>query len=53
MAPLVPVAVDGPGGMLEVLPLEQSHGFSTSLGFRAGPAAYSNDAVALPDSTFA
>lgn len=53
MVPLVPVAVDGPGGVLEVLPLEQSHGFSTSLGFRAGPAAYSNDVVALPDASFA
>ena len=38
MAPLMPVTIDGPGGALEVLPLEQDHGFSRSLGFRAGPA---------------
>ncbi len=53
MAPLVPLAIDGPGGVLELLPLEQSHGFSTSLGFRSGDAAYSNDVVSMPDETFA
>jgi phosphoribosyl 1,2-cyclic phosphate phosphodiesterase len=39
--------------MLEVLPLEQDHGFSPSLGFRAGPVAYSNDVANLPETTFA
>ncbi len=52
MSPLVPVRIDGPGGELEILPLEQSHGFTTSLGFRMGDAAYSNDVVSMPDSTF-
>lgn len=48
------VSVDGPGGTLTVTPLEQDHGFGTrSLGFRAGPVAYSNDVVAMPDATFA
>jgi phosphoribosyl 1,2-cyclic phosphate phosphodiesterase len=52
-APLVPIAVDGPGGTMELLPLEQDHGFSRSLGFRVGPIAYSNDVVAMPEASFA
>jgi phosphoribosyl 1,2-cyclic phosphate phosphodiesterase len=48
-----PVRIDGPGGELEVMPLEQDHGFSASLGFRFGPCAYSNDVVAMPEATFA
>ena len=52
MTPLISVELDGPGGKLEVLPLEQDHGFSKSLGFRAGPIAYSNDLVAMPETTF-
>lgn len=53
LTPFVPVTIEGPGGPLEVRPLEQDHGFSRSLGFRAGPIAYSNDVVAMPDATFA
>jgi phosphoribosyl 1,2-cyclic phosphate phosphodiesterase len=53
LSPLVPVKVDGPGGVLEVLPLDQDHGFSRSLGFRAGPVGYSNDLVAMPEASFA
>ncbi len=53
MAPLVPVIVDGPGDELEILPLEQNHGFSSSLGFRVGQFAYSNDVVAMPEQSFA
>lgn len=53
MSPLIPVSVDGPGGPLDILPLEQDHGFSRSLGFRVGPVAYSNDLVAMPETTFA
>lgn len=52
LAPLVPVRIDGPGGELEILPLDQDHGFSRSLGFRAGGFAYSNDVVAMPDATW-
>jgi phosphoribosyl 1,2-cyclic phosphate phosphodiesterase len=52
MTPLIPVEIDGPGGTLEVLPLEQDHGFSRSLGFRVGNVAYSNDLVAMPEPTF-
>lgn len=53
VAPLVPLEIDGPGGVMEILPLAQDHGFSDSLGFRVGPAAYSNDLVAMPELTFA
>jgi phosphoribosyl 1,2-cyclic phosphate phosphodiesterase len=52
ISPLVPVVIDGPGGELEILPLEQHHGFTTSLGFRVGPTAYSNDVVSMPEATF-
>jgi phosphoribosyl 1,2-cyclic phosphate phosphodiesterase len=48
-----PVTIDGPGGALELLPLAQDHGFSVSLGFRAGPMGYSNDLVAMPEESFA
>src|SRR5262245_4690750 len=53
IAPLVPIVIAGPGGPLELLPLEQDHGFSRSLGFRAGPVGYSNDLVAMPEASFA
>lgn len=53
IAPLTPIAVPGPGGAMSVLPLDQDHGFSRSLGFRIGPVAYSNDLVAMPEETFA
>lgn len=53
LAPLVPLSIDGPGGKLEITPLDQDHGFSRSLGFRVGPIAYSNDLVDMPPETFA
>lgn len=53
ISPLAPLKVDGPGGVMELLPLEQDHGLSRSLGFRVGPVAYSNDVVAMPTQTFA
>jgi len=53
ISPFVPLTVNGPGGALEILPLDQDHGFSRSLGFRAGPVGYSNDLVAMPDDSFA
>lgn len=52
IAPLVPIMVDGPGGVMEVLPLEQDHGFSRSLGFRVGAFGYSNDLVDMPAASF-
>jgi phosphoribosyl 1,2-cyclic phosphate phosphodiesterase len=53
LSPLVPIRMDGPGGVMELLPLEQDHGFSRSLGFRVGPVAYSNDLVSMPEQSFA
>lgn len=53
ISPLVSLQVDGPGGLLEVLPLDQDHGFSRSLGFRIGPVGYSNDLVDMPEASFA
>lgn len=52
LSPLVPLRVDGRGGTMELLPLDQDHGFSRSLGFRVGPVAYSNDLVAMPEESF-
>ena len=53
VAPLVPLVIDGAGGALELLPLEQDHGFTRSLGFRIGPVGYSNDLVSMPEASFA
>lgn len=52
LSPLVPVILTGEGGPVEIMPLEQDHGFSRSLGFRIGGFAYSNDVVDMPQSTF-
>ena len=52
VSPLVPLLIDGPGGRLEILPLDQDHGFSRSLGFRVGPVGYSNDLVDMPAESF-
>jgi phosphoribosyl 1,2-cyclic phosphate phosphodiesterase len=47
--------IDGPFaiGGLDILPFTQDHGFSTTLGFRIGPLAYSTDVVDLDDAAFA
>jgi phosphoribosyl 1,2-cyclic phosphate phosphodiesterase len=42
------VRVDGPGGVIEALPIRQFHGDIESLGFRFGEVAYSPDVSALP-----
>lgn len=39
-------------GDVEVLPFDQDHGFSRTLGFRFGKFAYSTDVVELPDESF-
>lgn len=39
-------------GSVSVLPFDQDHGSTTSLGFRFGNIAYSNDVVALSDAAF-
>lgn len=38
-------------GGVEILPLDQDHGFSRSLGFRVGNFAYSTDVVRMGDAT--
>lgn len=43
--------VGGPGGPVELLPLDQEHGYIRSLGFRIGDVAYCNDLNGLPDES--
>ena len=43
-----PFAIDG----IEIAPFAQDHGFSTTLGFRIGPMAYSTDVTELDDAAF-
>jgi phosphoribosyl 1,2-cyclic phosphate phosphodiesterase len=52
---LTPHLIDGPFrvGEIDVLPFEQDHGWSKTLGFRFGPLGYSTDLVALNDQGFA
>lgn len=38
---------------IEVLPFEQDHGYTTTIGFRFGAAAYSTDVVELSEAAFA
>jgi phosphoribosyl 1,2-cyclic phosphate phosphodiesterase len=47
------IAIDGPGGVIEALPLIQDHGGGMSYGFRFGSCAYNNDVAQLPDETLA
>ena len=52
---LEPHVIDGPFtvGAVRVVPFAQDHGFSTTLGFRFGPVAYSTDVVTLSEEAFA
>lgn len=43
-------AIDGPGGPINFLPVEQTHGSIHSLGFRFGPFAYCSDVSDFPDA---
>lgn len=45
------IRVDGVGGEIGLLPLDQEHGPIRSLGFRIGSLAYCNDVSALPADT--
>jgi len=38
---------------IKVVPFEQNHGYSTTLGFRFGAFAYSTDVVEMPEPAFA
>jgi phosphoribosyl 1,2-cyclic phosphate phosphodiesterase len=52
---LVPNPVDGPFqlGPWQVLPIDQDHGYSRTLGFRIGGMAYCTDVCEFPDSSLA
>lgn len=52
---LVPHEITGPFtlGAIEAVPFRQDHGYSTTLGFRFGPVAYSSDVVRLDEEAFA
>lgn len=52
---LAPHAISGPfaAAGVPVVPFAQSHGFSTTLGFRIGGFAYSTDVVELDETAFA
>lgn len=45
------ISIEGPGGVLNFLALDQAHGRIRSLGFRVGSIAYCNDTVGLPEET--
>ena len=46
-----PVTIEGPGGDVSLVPVDQEHGRIRSLGFRIGDMAYSPDINALPDKS--
>lgn len=46
-----PFSISGPGGAVEMLPLDQEHGYIRSLGFRIGNLAYCNDLNGLPEDS--
>jgi phosphoribosyl 1,2-cyclic phosphate phosphodiesterase len=53
LVPGQPVAVEGQGGTIDVLPILQDHGDIPSLGFRFGNVAYSADIKSLPAESVA
>jgi phosphoribosyl 1,2-cyclic phosphate phosphodiesterase len=46
-----PVTIEGEGGPITALPIEQTHGDGSSLGFRFGGLAYSCDVSGIPDQS--
>ncbi|MEO9969008.1 MAG: MBL fold metallo-hydrolase [Hyphomonadaceae bacterium] len=51
LEPLTVREIDGPAGELAILPIEQTHGNISSLGFRMGGLAYCNDLNAFPEES--
>ena len=51
--PPQPVRIEGPTGIIEAIPIPQTHGEIGSLGFRVGGLAYSPDISDVPDGTAA
>lgn len=48
VTPPQPIRIDGPGGVLDLVPFHQTHGSIVSLGFRIGPLAYCSDVSDFP-----
>ncbi|MBB36834.1 MAG: phosphoribosyl 1,2-cyclic phosphodiesterase [Hirschia sp.] len=51
LEPLEPITVEGAGGAIEFLPVDQEHGRIRSLGFRFGSFGYCNDVNILPEES--
>jgi len=51
ITPSEAIRIDGPGGIVEAIPVPQEHGDMGSLGFRFGGLAYSPDISGLPDAS--
>jgi phosphoribosyl 1,2-cyclic phosphate phosphodiesterase len=51
--PPEPVRIDGSGGVIDAIPIEQQHGDGMSLGFRFGNVAYSPDISGIPETSMA
>ncbi len=49
--PYTPFTIDGAGGGIDILPMNQHHGSILSLGFRFGNFTYSTDVHAFPEET--
>jgi phosphoribosyl 1,2-cyclic phosphate phosphodiesterase len=51
VTPPEPVRIDGPGGVIEAVPILLDHGDMPSLGFRFGDILYSPDLSGVPDAS--
>ncbi len=51
ITPYRPFSIEGKGGCIDILPLNQEHGSILSLGFRFGDFCYSTDVNDFPDET--
>ncbi|HEX6000534.1 MAG TPA: MBL fold metallo-hydrolase [Hyphomicrobiaceae bacterium] len=51
IVPPEPVRIEGPGGVIEAVPVLQDHGAMPSLGFRFGNVLYSPDICGVPESS--
>ncbi|HEX5959301.1 MAG TPA: MBL fold metallo-hydrolase [Hyphomicrobiaceae bacterium] len=51
IVPPEPVRIEGPGGVVEAVPVLQDHGAMPSLGFRFGNVLYSPDICGIPESS--
>jgi phosphoribosyl 1,2-cyclic phosphate phosphodiesterase len=49
--PSAPIRIEGPGGVIEAVPIAQEHGDIGSLGFRFGGLAYSPDLSGIPETS--